>query len=858
MLDDDVEFENELFGSNHNFNFSVNAENPENETNQIQSSSLLTVEHSDSIMDIHSKNLFLMTFPDLFPFGRGGFDEPRKTKMSFLVWVRYLLRTSRFKFVQHPTFCLIAFDVQNRKNLSNTQCIKCSLNPHLSEQIGSISDEELKAFLAFEKHKYNARRLGMTVRDLPPSLSGTFVRSVEKILQHGWFSDNERVYYRTRLFSMSNQLGSPHIFFTLSPDAPNRLLVKYYAGVLSDEEYLTTITTPSSYHLNAPASALYFDEQIQFFILNVLKFDSKAGVPLGNGVFGITRAFFGAVESQSTTNLHIHMLIWVEELPKSRKSWVQNLESQEFVTFLCDYADRIKCCSYPFEPAPMCPKCFADIEPLPLSDHLKKKDKTRLDPPHTLKCSICPETFPYNYFRNHIEKRHVVGTESVVPLDSTGPLMQVQEHDYNHRKSCFKKSVRTTDINQCRFQMPIAPHPGPTEFVDGQLILQRNLGCEYLNGYNPILARVFPGDNHDVQLLVGGTATKEVSFYTMKYATKKQQKIENLQNFIYHEWIEKRKKELQRNVTATMTRNQIGYGRLSSMVYQLSKYNEVPATVASLYLLRESGFYISHSFVTLSLFESIHLSQGEQSQANIVRQSPSEENDEPQFAIIKVLDDYLYRPNSLDHMCWFEVTKCYSRQKGTTNSQDALLFKDNHPLSKSHILVKNNSNTIVNLLSRRLPKSSSTNPQDLEYFYLSCLLLFKPFTDMQTIQEWKSNLAENYTTFIQSAPQWILDYIDNNDDYWSQVEIQNQHTNAVPQTENLHTQDENDERDMEDFNEFDYIDTNDEIPDSSLETDELPIQFHFRAATDISSSLTNLPKMSKKHYVYPIKYTILN
>ncbi|MEY5044979.1 MAG: hypothetical protein RL713_204, partial [Bacteroidota bacterium] len=663
ILQDDADFENELFGSNHNHNFSTQAETPEMETQQIQSCSLLTIEHSDSIVDIHSKNLFLMTFPDLFPFGRGGFDESRKTKISFLVWVRYLLRTSRFKFIQHQIFCLLAFDIQNRKNLSITQCIKCSLNPRLTSQIGSISDEELKAFLAFETQKYNARKLGMKVQGLPACLSGTFVRSVEKILQHGWFSDNERVYYRTRLFSMSNQLGSPHIFFTLSPDAPNRLLVRYYAGILSEEEYLTTITTPSSYHSNAPASAMYFDEQMQFFLKNILKFDVKSGSATGKGIFGTTKAFFGAVESQSTTNLHVHMLIWIEELPNSKSSWEQNMESREFIDNLCNYADQIKSCSYPFEPSPVCSKCFADIISIPFSDTLRKKNKDRIDPPHTLKCSACSETYPYNHFRSHITKRHVVGTESVLPLDSIASLMQVQEHDYKHRKSCFKKSVRTNDMTECRFQMPCSPHPAPTEYVNGQIVHQRDLGCEYLNGYNPTLARVFPGDNHDIQLLVSGSSTKEVSYYTMKYATKKQQKIENLQNFIYHEWIEKRKKEIERNSSATLSAPQLGFGRLSSMVYQLSKYNEVPATVASLYLLRESGFYISHSFVSLSLFEAINYCHGKETQANVVHQPPSEndrQNAETQYTIIKVLDDYIYRPDSLHNLCWFEFSKKFT------------------------------------------------------------------------------------------------------------------------------------------------------------------------------------------------------
>lgn len=849
FIDDDAQFQNELFGSNHNHNFSTEAETPDLELQDVQSSSLLTVHHSDSIVDIHTKNLFLLAFPDLFPFGRGGFEEPRKIKMSFLVWIRYLLRNSRFKFIQHPVFCLIAFDIQNRKNLLNTQCIKCSINPYLSAQIGSVSDQELQTFLEFENQKRNARKIGLTLSDLPNCLSGTFLRSVEKILQHGWFSDNERVYYRTRLFSMSNQLGAPHLFFTLSPDAPNRLLVRYYAGMISEHEYLTTITTPSSYQFNAPASAQYFDAQILFFIREFLKFDSCTQTSTGKGPFGTTKAYFGAVESQSTTNLHIHMLIWIEELPNSRVRWEGKLQSQHFLDELCRYADQVKSCCYPGEETLKCPRCDADIEPIVLHESLKKQDNARTQAPHTLKCSACAITYPYNYFRSIYTKTHVIGTESLLAQHTVGPLMQVQEHDYRHRKSCFKKSVRNNDASECRFQMPASPHLEPTQFINGKLVHKRNLGCEYLNGYNPVLAQVFPGDNHDIQLLIGGTSTKEVSFYTMKYATKKQQKIENLQNFIYHEWIQKRKKELAQSAISSMTTSQLGFGRLSSMVYQLSKYNEVPATIASLYLLRESGFYISHSFATLSLFEAINYCKGLETQANVVQQ-PTPLGDDPTqvntYAIIKILDDYIYRPLALANVCWFEFSQLFTRIKKPTKIKEKdvnMLLQPGHPLSATHMLEKTSKPLIVHLLSRRIPVSTTSVPDNLQIFYVSCLLLFKPFQDIETVKTWMQDLYLTYTEFINNAPQWVKDFIDNNDDFWSQTANMTQAESTTEGAEQEIASINDDQEDMEDFNEFDYIEQSINIPETLLEPNETFMQYHYRVANDISLSLTNLPNL---------------
>jgi hypothetical protein len=171
-----------------------------------------------------------------------------------------------------------------------------------------------------------------------------------------------------------------------------------------------------------------------------------------------------------------------------------------------------------------------------------------------------------------------------------------------------------------------------------------------------------------------------------------------------------------------------------------------------------------------------------------------------------------------------------------------MALKAGHPLSETHILTENPGNIIVTLLSKRLPKSTSQNQQDLHYFYLSCLLLFKPFSDIQILNDWIQNLAFVYTEFKQSAPQWISDYIENNDDYWTQAESDTRQPN---QPEHETSRLNENETEIEDFDEYNYMDNENDIPDSILHTNELPVQYHCRQATEISSTLTNIPNFSK-------------
>jgi hypothetical protein len=62
----------------------------------------------------------------------------------------------------------------------------------------------------------------------------------------------------------------------------------------------------------------------------------------------------------------------------------------------------------------------------------------------------------------------------------------VMQHKSNHCNSCFKKSVRTTSSNECRYGFP-KERVNFTALKDDGLQFSRTLGHEYINGFNQVI-----------------------------------------------------------------------------------------------------------------------------------------------------------------------------------------------------------------------------------------------------------------------------------------------------------------------------------------------------------------------------------
>lgn len=100
------------------------------------------------------------TFPELFPFGRGGPSEPRAASVSFERCVAHYLALSSHAFGQHATFVLVAKDIAGRVAMMSNVSLRVHLDPLLADQVSSLSRSDADAAFELEQQRRAALMRG--------------------------------------------------------------------------------------------------------------------------------------------------------------------------------------------------------------------------------------------------------------------------------------------------------------------------------------------------------------------------------------------------------------------------------------------------------------------------------------------------------------------------------------------------------------------------------------------------------------------------------------------------------------------------------------------------------------------------
>jgi len=87
----------------------------------------------------YGSNIAINAFPTLFPTGKGGFDEPRRHKVSEKDWANYLLQLRGGRFARHPRFRYWALNTILRHETKKTsrwyQTVQQGQNPLTTAQV---------------------------------------------------------------------------------------------------------------------------------------------------------------------------------------------------------------------------------------------------------------------------------------------------------------------------------------------------------------------------------------------------------------------------------------------------------------------------------------------------------------------------------------------------------------------------------------------------------------------------------------------------------------------------------------------------------------------------------------------------
>lgn len=263
--------------------------------------------------------------PELYPYGRGGPDEKRAVQISLAVYFYRMLLDGSRQFAQHPLVRLLAFDIVGRASMMSRGALHVRMRPAMHAPIEGVSVGELRDHLAGKGRERAAVRRGQrAVRAPRGDPSALVMNEVYATLSRFPNSNKERGVWRQEAYALSQFYGFPHVFFTVTPDDVSSLSIMNYevavdADVFLDGGLQAMPSRGARFRIvskDPVADARYFGQMLRIVVRELLGSCESVGRSVeGGGVFGVTKAFFGVMETQGPEALHAHNLVWLRGMP---------------------------------------------------------------------------------------------------------------------------------------------------------------------------------------------------------------------------------------------------------------------------------------------------------------------------------------------------------------------------------------------------------------------------------------------------------------------------------------------------------------------------------------------------------------
>ena len=293
------------------------------------SSQMHVIRPDTTFISDSDSNYLEMHYPDLLPFGRGGFSEKRRIKISRKAMLAYMLNLSTRQF-QQVDFVLPMYDMVTRQQVSTIGFVRSRIPSRSrnsdgtqstkAEAFGHISTEDMKKVCDHKINCATAASKGIPLPPAPSSLSGVaaeFFNDVSTATQHNQHSLAASAANRGGVYAAHNSLGKAQIWFTFCPDDTISYKIMWYAlppgqsSIYKDS--IPTGTIRFETLANHPAAAaLNFERCLELAVEYLIGWDEAAGAPLKNrGVWGTPSGHLRIVEEQFRMTLHSHHLIWL-------------------------------------------------------------------------------------------------------------------------------------------------------------------------------------------------------------------------------------------------------------------------------------------------------------------------------------------------------------------------------------------------------------------------------------------------------------------------------------------------------------------------------------------------------------------
>jgi ATP-dependent DNA helicase PIF1 len=236
---------------------------------------------------VQTQALLTLAFPTLFPYGKGEFNQSRRRTVSYDEYISHLMRYKDRRFAQHDRFRFVVYDTLMRRQIRSRSSFYVN---RLRQADHGIGLDEIVA--AFDENSDWSTAILNSITQYSRVLRGT---------RPFWGSR------RLELEAMVRNLGSPHIFVTLSAadyhwDSLMKVLPNYDDWLQSTPERRVRLARAAVIK-NPLIVAHHFHARFTAFRKHILEVK-----------FNIVD-FWYRYEWQSRGSVHCHGVYWCDGAP---------------------------------------------------------------------------------------------------------------------------------------------------------------------------------------------------------------------------------------------------------------------------------------------------------------------------------------------------------------------------------------------------------------------------------------------------------------------------------------------------------------------------------------------------------------
>lgn len=445
-------------------------------------------EGAETVGDEDNPNIWLASFPTLFPYGEGGIEVSRRRRVTMGAHVKWALQYEDKRFRNHLQFMFQAFGVLQKRQVASSTGLQISRKDFMRHE-ESIRALKPSDFLnAAKEESRNIPFSNPAIQDLRKHVSA--IRA--KVMG----TDESRIKIRAQIWSTSVMCGPPSLWITINPSDTNDPIAQVIAGCDIDlDNFVNTEGPDRDSRASTIASDPYAASEFFHFIISVILEElmgikghtkNHPRVERKEGIFGKVSNYIGTVEAQGRGTLHLHMIVWLEGAPTVERMR-EMLKGESF---------RAK-----------------------VSEFIKVNIKGDVDGMNTRKISDLPRAKGVSYSRP-VEPR--LANYATEKFETEKRLVRALQVHQCTREACL---VLKKNGYRCKRNAPFALSTRDYIDEDGSWGPKRTYG--FINNWCPAIMHCVRS-NHDIKLVSNGTETKDVAWYITSYVAKKQRESSNV------------------------------------------------------------------------------------------------------------------------------------------------------------------------------------------------------------------------------------------------------------------------------------------------------------------------------------------